>query len=172
MNWIIKKQESLDQVNPETLLKINIFLGFFIALAHGLPLLFLEKNQIPTSMLIGYFTAPVALLAALFCIAALFRPSWVQWVLKAHTVFLVIMAIYLLYFSINTILVGIPAGSNFSWNPLFFAFVLAYPVYLTRRFLVTQEAMQLFAIKYLHVIVFIGSFLISAAIMAKMSGQM
>ena len=169
MNWIIKKQESLDQVNPATLLKINIFLGFFIALAHGLPLLLLEKNKIPTSLLIGYFTAPVALLAALFGIAALFKPSWVQSVLKAHTVFLLIMAAYMLNCSINIIVAGIPIGTSFSWNPLFFAFILAYPVYLTRRFIFTQKAMQLFAIKYSHVIVFMCSLLISAAIMTEMA---
>ncbi len=171
MKWISEKVEGLDQANPRTLLKINIFLSLFVALAHGLPLLLIKHSELPAGFGIGYFTAPAALIAALAGLVAHFRPALQQPVLKVHTAFLLLMGAYLLYFGISTLVVGIPEGTKFSWNPIFFAFVLAYPVYLARRFLIPDTAPQSIAVRYAHVSVFLGSFPISAAIIAKVAAQ-
>lgn len=171
MKWISEKVEGLDQANPRTLLKINISLSLFVALAHGLPLLLLKHSELPPGFSIGYFTAPAALIAALSGLAAVFKAPLQPPVLKAHTGFLLLMGGYLLYYGISTIVVGIPEGTKFSWNPIFFAFVLAYPVYLARRFLISSTAPQSIAVRYAHVAVFLGSFPISAAIIAKVATQ-
>lgn len=171
MKWMSDTIERLDQATPKTLLRINIALSLFVVLAHGLPLLLVKRSQLPTEFLIAYVTAPMALVAALSGIGARFNPSMEGVVLKAHTVFLALMGTYMLYCSLHTLIVGVPAGAHFSWNPFLFGLVLAYPVYLMRRFLVPPSLRQSTAVQYAHVGVFVGSFAISAAVIARGFGQ-
>jgi len=124
----------LNRLSDRGLLWIHAAIGFFVALAHGGFLLLARAGKAPLDEAkFTYITIPIALIVLASAIVAILRLSLRANVLKFHAVVLGLAWLGAMYFSVQVAVVGIPPGVNFVWNPVFFAFVAAYPIYLVQR---------------------------------------
>ena len=175
MAWVARVVNRLDQIKPAWLLLPNGFIALFVFLAHGSALLFVRLGKIPArdfgeALEAAYFTVPVA---AAFLVATLVAWGWPAartWVLRLQAVALICLAIDVLYFAFDVIANGIPRSQNFTWNPVLFAFLLAYSLYLGRRTLIRPVLLQNLVLRYAHVWAIIVSIPISVLIFWRMNG--
>jgi hypothetical protein len=150
MGWLAQ-WDRLDRVNPVVLLWINAAIASLVALAHGGALLLVRLGKAPEiadEIYTAYLSVPVALLALLISIIALVKPENRVWVLRVHAVLLVALAIGMIYFAVDVVVRGVPPTTNFSWNPVLFAFLLAYPVYLAVRVFAPDGLRQSFGLRF------------------------
>ena len=125
-----------NHANIAPLLWINIALGTFVLLAHGGFILLVRAGKAPQyadDLGMAYVTSAIALLIVATAIAALFKAPLRMPILKVQSVILVIAAIAMILYGATVALAGIPPGKNFVWNPVLFAFVVAYPIFLVQR---------------------------------------
>ena len=164
--------EKLDKAKPKRLIKINMFIAAFVCLAHG-PVLVLpfvaEIEGFQTAPLFVFFSVPLALSALIYAIFALKNPVREGNVLKYHTILLLLMFGLMCMYSVSILINGIPnEGVRFVWNPVLFAFLFAYPVYLARLVFKKNDINKKTYIKYAHVYAILISISISAFIMGRM----
>jgi hypothetical protein len=175
MAWVARVVERLDQIKPAWLLLPNGFIALSVLLAHGGALLLVRLGKIPGRDFGGaldsaYFPVPVA---AAFFVATLLAWAWPPsrtWVLRLQAVALICLAIDVLYFAVDVVTNGLAPSQNFTWNPVLFAFVLAYPLYLARRTLLPPVSLQNLVLRYAHVWAVIVSIPISLLIFWRMNG--
>jgi hypothetical protein len=135
MGWLAQ-WDRLDRINPLVLLWINAAIASLVALAHGGALLLVRLGkaaEFADEIYTAYLSVPTALFALLISIVAIVKPQNRVWVLRVHTVLLTALAIGMIYFAVDVVVRGVPPTTKFSWNPVLFAFLLAYPVYLAIR---------------------------------------
>ena len=176
MGWVARVVERLDQVKPAWLLLPNGVLALWVLLAHGGALLLVRLGKIPardfgSSLETAYITLPVAATLFLVTLLAWAWPACRTWVLKLQAVALLCLAIDVLYFAVDVLAHGIPASGNFTWNPVLFAFVLAYALYLARRTLLPNAALQNPVLRYIHVFAPVASIPISILIFWRMDSS-
>ena len=127
----------LNGIGPGALLWTNAVIALLVGISHAGFLLVIRAGKASPGAAedIGftYISIPVAVVVLATAIAALVKPS-LRWpVLRFQAVVLALGALGAVYFGVRVAMFGIPAGTNFVWNPVFFAFVVAYPVYLLQR---------------------------------------
>ena len=159
----------LDQIKPEWLLLPNGLLALFVLVAHTGWLILTRSGpaSAEAANIAGpwpYLTIPLAALFVGLSIYGWFRPASRTTVLKWQTIALGSLGAFALFLAIDVIADGPPRGVSFVWNPLFFAFVVAYPVFLARRTLVPQSALSRPMLRYAHIIAAILALLLSGAV--------
>ena len=171
-NTLSKHIEKLDKAAPKRLIKINMFISVFVCLAHGPALvlpLFSNIKDFQSVPLLVFFSVPLALSAFIYAIYGLRKPEHQINVLKYHAALLLIMLGAIFIYSAFILINGIPIEkTRFVWNPILFAFLLSYPVYLARLVFAKNKIEKYFFIKYAH----IYAVLLSAVISALIIGQM
>ena len=166
MNHLNRFVDSLDRISPKWLLGANALLALFVLLAHGGWLLAQagKLTAAEADLNIVHITIPIAALGFILALVGFALPLMRVWVLRAQAVILVFFAIFLLQFAWHVVADGTPEGGRFVWNPVFFAFLLAYPVYLARRTLYPSAAAHSVLPRYSHIFAFIASFVVSAVV--------
>jgi hypothetical protein len=156
-----------NQISESRLLWTHAVIGLLVAFSHGSLLLLVGEGKVPIDDLrFTYITIPLALIVLVTAIAAIARTSLRTGVLKWHAVILGVAWFGAMYFSIRIAAVGIPQGVNFVWNPVVFAFVVGYPVYLTQRAFPQLAAHHWAVVAPLWAVA--GSILLSAVVMWRM----
>ena len=165
--WLIRTVDRLDRVSLSALVIANALLCLFVLLAHGSALLLVHSgnpNDFGAAFELVYVTIPVAFVSILLALLAWLAPSTREVVLRVHTFVLGCLAAFAAWYAVDVIGNGIPRTANFVWNPLLFAFVVGYPVYLARRTLMPATALERPAFRYAHVVAVVVSLVLSALI--------
>lgn len=165
LNRFARLIEQWDSVEPTRLLRWNAVIAALVLIAHGGFLLTRGSSGAnpDESAAIAYVSLPLCSAALAGALLAWVRPDTRISVLRFHCTILLIGALYSLWSAMSWTIGGIPRGS-FSWNPVFFAFVIAYPVYLARRVLIPETMRGIPIVRYSHVLVAGLSVVISAGI--------
>jgi hypothetical protein len=170
LNRLSQIVDALDRVSPSWLLALNGVLALLVLVAHGGWLLLVHTGKgaaTAPDVGIAYVSIPLAALALLLAVAGVALPSARVWALRAQAVLLLLLLLYLLQFAWSVIADGAPVDGRFSWNPVLFAFVVAYPVYLARRVLFPTVAASQGVLRYSHVIALFVSVVISALVLYR-----
>ncbi|MCC8474949.1 hypothetical protein LN458_13245 [Xanthomonas arboricola] len=136
MKVINSVMDGLDRISSFAMLCINSALCAFVLLAHGGALLLVSTGKVPEMaqrVAIAYVSVPAVLIALAFSVLAFIRREKLGTTLKVHAAILIGLAAYMLYVGLEVVFNGVPHGAGFSWNPILFAFVLGYPLLLTKR---------------------------------------
>jgi hypothetical protein len=158
----------LYQTGDRRLLRNHLIVGFLVALSHGVFLLLAQQGKAPLDEArFTYITIPLALILVISSIAAIVHLSLRAATLKFHAVVLGLSWLGAMYFSIRVALFGVPIGVSFVWNPLIFALVVAYPIYLVPRAFPPLSASKWAAIAPLGAVAL--SILLSAVIMWRIA---
>lgn len=173
MKHIASAIDRIDNVKLPVLLWINAALSAFVALAHGGALLMYHlgkapelSDQAPTL----YTSLPAAVFCLLLSFFGLALASVRLWVLKIQAGLLLVLAVGLIYFALDVVAFGIAPHTNFTWNPVLFAFVVAYPVYLARRVFVMPGAQSPVIPLFAPLWVAAGSMVISILVLWRVWG--
>jgi len=161
-----------DQWKVANLLKVNLAIAFLILLSHiGGALVYISKSEEPKPSILSFASWDdlVAVLLLISAIAALVNAQLQSRVLRIHAIVLSLFALGWIYWGFALAIGGLPQATNFVWNPIFFAFLCAWPVYLLRRTFLADRLSSSFALNYSHVLVAGGTLLLSAAIMYRMA---
>jgi hypothetical protein len=163
--------DKLDQATPKRLIKINMFIFAFVCLAHG-PLLAISfiggVKGFETTPLLIYFSVPLALYAFIYGVYGLRNTKLQCTVLNHHTILLLLMFGLLCLYSASLLINGIPTdGMRFVWNPVLFAFLFSYPIYLARLSFFKGVINMNPSIKYAHLYAVIISIGISVLILRQ-----
>ena len=168
MGRLLNTLERMDRVKVTTLLWVNAALAVFVALAHGGAIFIYHlgkapeiADQIPNL----YVSASTAIIGVLLSLLGLTVLASRTILLKIQTVLLLILALGMVYFAIDVIAAGPMTNVKFSWNPVLFAFVVAYPVYLARRTLLPVRSNSPAAFLFTPVWAAAGSVLLSALVL-------
>ena len=134
----------LNRIGPVALLWVNAAIALLVAVAHTGFLLLVRAGKASPEMAadadLTYITIPLAIAILATAIAALIKAS-LRWpTLKVQALVLVLGALFMTYDGIRVAISGIPPGVNFVWNPLLFAFAVAYPVHLLQRAFARTDA--------------------------------
>jgi len=170
MNRLSQIADALDRVSPSWLLALNGVLALFVLAAHGGWFLLVRAGKgaaTPPEASIAYLSIPLAALALLLAAAGVALPSMREWALRAQAVFFLLLLIYLLQFAWSVIVNAAPVDGRYAWNPVLFAFVVAYPVYLARRVLFPTAAATQVVARYSHLIALFVSVVISALVLYR-----
>lgn len=158
-----------DQWKPTSLLRINLGIAAFILVAHiGGTLAYIAEAKEPKPQFFSLLGLDdlVAALILVSGVAALIKAQYRQPALRVHTIVLSLLAMWWVVWGFSLAFGELPKG-NFAWNPLLFAFLCAYPVYLIRRTYLAHMLASSPLVNYAHVIVAGGSLILSAFIMQK-----
>lgn len=161
-----------DQWKVTSLLKINMAIAFLILLSHvGGALVYISKSAEPKPSLLSFASWDdlVAVLLLVSGIAGLVNAQLQSRVLRLHAIVLSLLAVGWIYWGFALAIGGLPPATKFVWNPIFFAFLCAWPVYLLRRTFLASRLSSSVALNYSHVLVAGGTLLLSAAIMYRMA---
>jgi hypothetical protein len=123
-----------------------------------------KPNDFGDAFELVYVTIPIALVSLLLTLLAWLAPRTRDMVLQIHTFVLGCLAAFVVWYALDIIVTGIPRTANFVWNPLLFAFLVGYPVYLARRTLISTASLERFAFRYAHVFAVAVSLVLSALI--------
>jgi hypothetical protein len=166
VNWLSHTIDRLDAIDLRWLLLLNAALALFFLVAHGGALLASQTNK-------SRDFAPLEpyLYVSVFLSATAFASALVGWlregrrlvVLRLHAILLLVAAAVALWISLSWIATGVPGGA-FTWNPVFFSFLVGYPMYIGRRVLLPATSLRIPVVKYLHVFAVAASFVISAGV--------
>jgi len=165
--WLDRTVDRLDRVSLSALLFANGLLCLFVLLAHGGALLLVRSgkpNVFGAAFELVYLSIPVACVSILLALLAWLAPRTREVVLRVHTFVLGCLAALAVWFAVDVIATGVPRTAEFVWNPLFFAFLVGYPVYLVRRSLVSPAVLERPPFRYAHVIAVAVSLLLSALV--------
>jgi hypothetical protein len=162
--------DRLDSIGLSRLLVPNGILAIFVLLAHGGWLLLARAGKAPAGPLdwVPYLSVPIAAVFVVLSVVAAIWPGTRTRVLKLQTFGLACLAAFLLLFALDIMSAG-PRTERFAWNPVLFAFLLAYPVYLIRRVFVAPSALKQPFLRYAHVIASVFALVVSAAVMWRAS---
>jgi hypothetical protein len=166
VSWIARVVDRLDQIEPNRLLLVNVVLAFLTVIAQGLALFLSDAQADPGAAGVWPYVDVTVAISGLILVSGLLawaRPSSRAAVLRFHAILLVLPGAGALIVAVWWVVNGIPRG-NFSWNPVFFAFEVAYPVYLLRRTVLSARTRQLPIVRYGHVLVAALSIVISSGI--------
>lgn len=161
--------EKMDKWKYSTMLKINIGIAAFILIAHiGSALFTISESQEPKPNIFQFlhFDDYVAFFILISALLALLKSTASQVILRIHTILILILAIDWLFMGISFAIGEIPEG-NFAWNPILFAFLCAYPVYLIRRVFLSHKLADSKVLYNSHIITALGSLVISGLIIYK-----
>jgi len=168
MNRLLNVLERMDRVKVTILLWVNAALAAFVALAHGGAIFVYHLGKVPEiaeqlpNLYVSASTAIIGMMLSLLGLTVLASRTIV---LKIQTVLLLILALGMVYFAIDVIAAGPAPNVKFSWNPVLFAFVVAYPVYLARRTLMPVRSSSPTAFLLAPVWAAAGSGLLSALVL-------
>ena len=166
--WLDRTVDRLDRVSLSALLVANGLLCLFVLLAHGSALLLVRSgkpNVLGAGFELVYLSIPIAFVSILLALLAWRAPRMRETVLRVHTLVLGCLAAFAVWYAVDVIVTGVPRTAEFVWNPLFFAFLVSYPVYLVRRTLVSPAVLERPPFRYAHVIAVGVSLLLSALIL-------
>lgn len=142
----------------------NLVVAALVAFSNGLALAF-GKN--PPGFV--YVTVPLAVLVVALSSIAIVRRNLEMTILKLQTIFLLAVLMALLWFTFDFTLNGLPEGAKrVAWNPILFAFVCAYPVYLARRMFFDLTSAGA-AVRYAHLGAILFSIFVSAFVMYRIA---
>jgi hypothetical protein len=167
MSAIANAIERLDRVKDPTLLWVNGAVAAFVLLAHGGAIVLDRLGKAPAiadQVPYLYASASLAIVGLLMSIGGLVVSGSRATVLKVQTLLLFVLALCGLYFAFDAIVFGPAPNIHFSWNPLLFAFLLAYPIYMARRTLIAHSKRDLASWQFAPVWAVACSFLISALV--------
>jgi hypothetical protein len=170
MGWLARAVEKLDKIAVRRLLWTNLVIAALVLVAHGGALAIARTGKAPeiaTAPESLYLSIALALAALMAAVLALARPAKSPSVMKLHAVWLLLLLIGIIWTAIDIMLKGVPKGATFTWNPVLFFFLCAYPVYLARRAFVPAALLQRPAIKYSHVIAGFASLVVSVVVIWK-----
>ncbi|MFO1304955.1 MAG: hypothetical protein U1F54_14565 [Burkholderiales bacterium] len=162
--------DRLDAISFSRLLIPNGAIAIFVFLAHGGWLLLARAGKAPAGDLrwVPYVSVPIALVFIALTLVAAFYPNTRERVLRIQALGLGCLAALCLLFALVVLAVG-PGTEQFVWNPVLFAFLLAYPVYQVRRVLVPPTALRKPLLRYAHIIAAALGLLLSMAVMWRAS---
>jgi len=133
-----------------------------VLIAHGGVAIF--GKSVPWAL---YVTIPAAVFLLSISVYALMRPVYLEKALKVQTGLLIAGWIGALYWSLSLAFYGVSSEvQRLSWNPILFAFVCAYPVYLVRRTYFRDTVMP-FSLRYSHVVAAVLSFAVSGLVLYR-----
>ena len=146
----------LDRMSLGWLLLLNGVLAAFTILANGGWLLLATSGKVPAADVAAAGSAPyvLVLIASLVLVSSLvgwFWPTARTGVLKAQTLGVGSLAAYVVLIASEVVVGGGSLGTKFVWDPVLFAFLVAYAVYLARRTLVPAPALRRPVIRYAHI---------------------
>ena len=159
--------DALDRISPRWLLAINALISLFVLVAHGGWLLLVRAGKgAATQSDIGlvYVTIPLAAIGLVLALVGFGSVTARIWVLRAQALLLLLLVLFMLQFAWRVVQGGALEGGRFAWNPILFAFLCAYPVYLARRTLFPSAAASQIVPRYSHLIAFGASFIVSALV--------
>lgn len=165
MNWLERTVDRLDRIEPRSLLLHNAGLALLFLIGEVSALWAIRAGTYDAP--VGdepyiYFGIALLVVALASALVAWFWQPWRTIVLKSHAALLLVGAVYTLWFSLSLVVKGIPGGT-IAWNPLFFAYVVAYPVYLARRVFFLSNAPTPI-VRYGHVLLAALALVISAGV--------
>lgn len=167
MSPIANAIDRLDRVEVGTLLWINGAVAAFVVLAHGGALVvdrLGESPKIAGQLPLLYLSAALGLVGLLLSLLGLAVVASRTAVVKAQTLLLLALAAGMVGFAFHIIAFGPAPDTNFSWNPLLFAFVIAYPAYMIRRTFMPLNERRSAAWRFAPVWAVAGSFVVSALV--------
>jgi hypothetical protein len=167
LNRLNRIVDALDRISPQWLLAINAAISLFVIVAHsGWFLLVRAGKGAATQSEIGlvYLTIPLAAVGLLLALFGFALPAARIWVLRAQALLLLLLVLFLLLFAWRVVKSGASESGQFEWNPVLFAFICAYPVYLSRRTLFPSAAATQVVPRYSHLLAFGASFIVSALV--------
>lgn len=163
--------ERLDQWKPTTMLKINMGISAFILIAHiGGAFAYLAETEEPKPGIFSLLGTDdlIASLLLITAIIALVKTDILWSTLRIHTIALLVLTVTWIYWGITLAFGNIPEG-NFVWNPILFAFLCAYPVYLLRRTFLASNLSKSWVTNYAHVLIAGGSLVLSGIIIYRVT---
>ena len=164
--YISHRIDGWDLVPLRRFLWINLFVGVFVVVSHIGAML--VSKDFPRFV---YVTIPVSVVLLSLSIFALVSREREQSILKFQSVMFLVGLVAALLFSVDLAINGLPpAIKRFSWNPILFALVCAYPIYLVRRAFFIETTPPLW-LKYAPIVAILFSALISGLVFRQI-GQM
>ena len=160
--YLSERLHGWDAIPPRRLVWINLFVAGFVLVAHGGAAI--VGKTIPLAL---YVTIPASVLLLSLSIYALLFPERQQHVLRLQSGLLMAGWAGMLFFSVDIAFNGVSFDDKrFSWNPILFALVCAYPIYLARRAFFQARDMP-FWLRYAHVIAAVASVVISVLVFRR-----
>lgn len=156
----------LDRISPTKLRTTNLLISLFVLLPHIAAYFLAKPGEITGG---PFFWSSIAVLDAIAvfvligCLTTYRDASRIPAVLKAQSVALSVLVIPLLLWGLGYAVLGTPAG-NFSFNPILYAFLCAYPIYLLRRFVLDEHLSSSWVLGHAHVITAMLALIIGAVI--------
>ena len=159
LRYITDRIDGWDLIPLRRFLWINLIVCALVAVSHvGATLI---SKDFPR---VVYVTVPVSVVLLSLSIFALVSRERDQPILKFQSVVIMIGWIAALVLSVDLALNGLPSDvKRFSWNPILFALVCAYPVYLMRRVFFIKKTPPLW-LKYAPIVAILVSALISGLV--------
>ena len=167
MNHLNRIVDALDRISARWLLAINTLIALFVLVAHSSWLFFVRAGKGAASQSdIGmvYLTIPLAAVGLVLALVGFALPATRVWVLRAQALLLLFLVLFMLQFAWRLVEGGPPEGGRFAWDPILFAFLCAYSVYLARRTLFPSAAATQIVPRYSHLFAFGASFIVSALV--------
>ena len=167
LNRLNRIVDALDRISPRWLLAINALISLFVLVAHSSWFFLVHAGKgAATQSDVGlvYLTIPLAAFGLVLALVGFALPATRVWVLRAQALLLLFLVLFMLQFAWRVVEGGPPEGSRFAWDPILFAFLCAYPVYLARRTLFPSAAASLVVPRYSHLFAFGASFIVSALV--------
>ena len=167
MNRLNRIVDALDRISPRWLLAINALISLFVLVAHSGWLLLVRAGKgagTQSDISLVYLTIPLAAVGLVLALVGFALPATRVWVLRAQALLLLFLAMFILQFAWRVVEGGAPEGGRFAWDPILFAFLCAYPVYLARRTLFPSAAASQIVPRYSHLFAFAASFIVSALV--------
>ena len=129
LRYISDRIDGWDLIPLRRFLWINLFVCAFVMVSHvGATLI---SKDFPR---VVYVTIPVSVVLLSLSIFALVSREREQPILKFQSAVIMVGWLGALAFSVDLALNGVPPDiKRVSWNPVLFALVCAYPIYLMRR---------------------------------------
>jgi len=144
MSRVTETMAKLNGISVVALLWVNAVIAMFAIVANTGFALVVKFGKTPPEIADHVGDAYVSIVQAVLflatAIAALVKPSFRGPVLKLHSVLLLAAATLTTYYGLEVAIFGVPRGVNFVWNPVIFAFFVAYPIYLAQRSFARPEA--------------------------------
>ena len=158
-----------DQWKPTSMLKINLGISAFILVGHiGGAFAFIAEAAEPKPTFWSFLGVDdaVAIVVLVSAVAALAKSEFQWQALRIHAIVLSCLAVGWLVWAFTLAVGKLPHG-NFVWNPILFAFLCAYPVYLIRRTYLADALVTSAWARYAHVLVAAASMIPSGIIIYK-----
>lgn len=169
MKILARSVEGLDKIPEFVFLILNLCIAGFVTLAHGgaLAITLTGDKEAPEAFLTTVsISLPLAVLIILSSAYGLWSPSKRSLILAIHASILSLGVLAMLIWATSILFRGIPEEGGFSWAPGLMTCLCVYAVYLL-RLTVLSRWREIFAIKYLHLFVFVVSFSIDVGVFAK-----